>query len=63
MKIVREVGSGRVAVFVDDESQPRLEAVDHRFRWGQIALGSFHETGDFDDITATGTRPIDGRSH
>lgn len=56
IRIVREVISGRIALYVDDAPQPVLEAIDHRFQWGQIGLGSFDEVGNFDDVTITGTR-------
>ena len=56
IRIVREVSSGRIALYLDDAPQPVLEAIDHRFQWGQIGLGSFHEVGQFDDVTITGTR-------
>ncbi|MBI3651577.1 MAG: HEAT repeat domain-containing protein [Acidobacteria bacterium] len=54
IKIVRETSSGRIALYVDDATKPTLEALDHRFSWGRIGLGGFHELGDFDDIKITG---------
>lgn len=56
IKIVREAGTGRIALYVDDRPTPSLEVVDHRFQWGRIGLGSFNEVGSFDDLTVTGTR-------
>jgi hypothetical protein len=61
IRIVREVTSGRMALYVDDVPQAVLEAIDHRFQWGQIGLGSFHEVGYFDDVTVTGTRTTGGK--
>jgi hypothetical protein len=47
VKIVRDVRSGSIEVFVDKEKTPRFSLVDHTFTHGQVGLGSFDETGDF----------------
>jgi hypothetical protein len=47
VKIVRDVPSGSIQVFVDKESTPRFSVIDHTFTHGQVGLGSFDETGDF----------------
>jgi len=47
VKIVRNVPSGSIAVFVDKETAPRFSAIDHTFTHGQVGLGSFDEKGDF----------------
>ena len=54
IRIVREVSTGKIEVFVDDDSQPRFRHVDTSFRFGRVGLGSFNETGDFDDFRLEG---------
>jgi hypothetical protein len=50
VRVERDVNSGSIKVFVDDESQPRFSVIDTTFKCGQIGLGSFDETGDFTDV-------------
>ena len=50
VRVQRDVNSGSIKVFVDDESQPRFSVVDNTFKCGQVGLGSFDETGDFTDV-------------
>jgi hypothetical protein len=61
IRVVREVNSGSIRVFVDNDSQPRFSVVDNTFKCGQVGLGSFDETGDFTDFNLTskdaGCRP------
>jgi hypothetical protein len=47
VRIVRDVRSGSIQVFVDKEPTPRFSVVDHTFTSGQVGIGSFDETGDF----------------
>jgi hypothetical protein len=47
VRIVRNVRTGSIQVFVDNEKQPRFSVIDHTFNCGQVGLGSFDETGDF----------------
>jgi hypothetical protein len=47
VRIVRDVRSGSIQVFLDKQTTPRFSAVDHTFASGQVGLGSFDETGDF----------------
>lgn len=47
VKIVRDVTTGLIQVFLDKEKTPRFSVVDHTFTHGQVGLGSFDETGDF----------------
>ena len=50
VRVERDVNSGSIKVFVDDESQPRFSVIDTTFKCGQVGLGSFDETGDFTDV-------------
>ena len=47
VRIVRDVRSGSIQVFLDKETTPRFSVIDHTFTSGQVGLGSFDETGDF----------------
>jgi hypothetical protein len=53
VRVQRDVNSGSIKVFVDDESQPLFSVVDNTFKCGQVGLGSFDETGDFADVKLT----------
>lgn len=54
VRIVRQVESGKMQVFADGDPQPRFEHTDTSFRFGRVGLGSFNETGDFDDFRLDG---------
>ncbi len=47
VRIVRNVRTGSIQVFLDGEKQARFSVIDHTFTCGQFGLGSFDETGDF----------------
>ena len=47
VRIVRDVRTGSIQIFLDRQFQPRFSAIDHTFTCGQVGLGSFDETGDF----------------
>lgn len=55
VRIVRDVGSGSIQVFVDRQAQPLFSVVDRTFLCGQIGLGSFDESGDFAQLRLKGT--------
>jgi hypothetical protein len=50
VRIVRNVSSGSIQVFVDKQTTPRFSVIDHTFTSGQVGVGSFDETGDFADF-------------
>jgi hypothetical protein len=54
VRIVRDVGSGSIQVFLDRQAQPLFSVVDRTFLCGQIGLGSFDETGDFAHLRLEG---------
>jgi hypothetical protein len=58
VKIVRDTASGKIDVYFDDMQEPVMTAVDKTFTWGQIGLGSFDDTGNWDDVRLTGTRAM-----
>lgn len=46
--------SGRIAVAVDGQPVPALQAYDVSLTSGRVGLGSFDETADFRNVTLTG---------
>jgi hypothetical protein len=50
VRVARDARGGSIEVFVDDQKTPLFSVVDRTFTCGQIGIGSFDETGDFDDI-------------
>ncbi len=54
LKVVRNVGSGRIEAFIDDMEHPVLTAMDKTFLWGQVGVGSFDDTGMFRAFQVTG---------
>jgi len=59
VKLIRDVDKGTIEVYFDDMSRPVMTAVDKRFKWGRIGVGSFDDTGQFDDIRLWGRKVID----
>jgi hypothetical protein len=54
VRLVRDVDQGTIEVFFDDGEEPIMTAVDHNFKSGRIGVGSFDDTGQFDDICLRG---------
>lgn len=50
VRLVRDPESGLVEVYFDDMTKPVITARDKTFSQGQIGLGSFDDTGMFDDL-------------
>ena len=50
VRLVRDITTGRIEVFFDDGKKPVMTATDDRFAYGRIGVGSFDDTGRFDDI-------------
>jgi hypothetical protein len=50
IRVSRDAESGQIEVWSDVQSQPIFTVVDRTFTCGQIGIGSFDETGDFDDV-------------
>ncbi len=55
VRVVRDVASGKIQLFVDDESEPRFQVVDHTHGFGLVGVGSFDNTAEFDDLSLKGT--------
>jgi hypothetical protein len=55
-RVVRNVATGQIDVYFDDMEKPVMRAVDKTFTWGQVGIGSFDDTGVFDDVTVYGKK-------
>lgn len=56
VRIIRTVSDGTIAVYFDDMTTPVMTATDKTFAWGRIGVGSFDDTGDWDDIILRGQK-------
>jgi len=56
VRLVRDVETGTIEVFFDDGAEPIMTAVDPTFKWGKIGVGSFDDTGQFDEIRLRGLK-------
>jgi len=50
IRVLRDATTGRIEVGSDVSSQPLFTVVDRTFACGEVGIGSFDETGDFDDV-------------
>jgi hypothetical protein len=55
-RIVRDAKSGKIEVYFDDMKTPVMTAVDKTFTWGRVGVGSFDDTGNFDQIRLYGEK-------
>ena len=56
VRLERDVEEGTIEVFFDDGIEPIMTAVDHNFKWGKVGVGSFDDTGQFDEIRLRGLK-------
>ena len=56
VRVRRETQSGLIEVFWDDMEKPVMRAQDRTFLSGRVGLGSFDDTGRFDDIRLWGQK-------
>jgi hypothetical protein len=54
VRLVRDPGDGTIAVFFDDFTTPAMTASDKTFLWGRVGIGSFDDTGSFDELRLFG---------
>lgn len=54
IRVTRDAESGQINVFFDDMERPIMQTVDKTFLSGTIGLGSFDDTGTFDNIRLWG---------
>lgn len=55
-RIKRDSKSGSIEVYFDDMQKPIMKTTDKTFTTGQIGIGSFDDTGDFDAIRLWGRK-------
>jgi hypothetical protein len=55
-RIVRKLESGTIDVYFDDMEKPVMRAEDKTFTWGQVGIGSFDDTGNFDNLLVYGKK-------
>lgn len=55
-RIVRNVETGSIEVYFDDMEKPVMRAVDKTFTWGEVGVGSFDDTGRFDQVLVYGRK-------
>lgn len=56
VKIVRRVKDGSIAIYFDDMKTPVMTASSDVFQWGRVGVGSFDDTGMWDDVKLYGAR-------
>lgn len=56
VRIVRRIKDGTIEVYFDEMNKPVMTAADKRFTWGQVGLGSFDDTGNWDDFRLRGRK-------
>jgi len=56
VRLVRDAEAGTIDVFFDDKPEPIMTAEDDHFKSGRIGVGSFDDTGQFDNISIRGKR-------
>jgi hypothetical protein len=61
VKLVRDVDSGRIAVFFDDLETPLMEANDKTFTSGRVGIGSFDDMNDFTAVKVLGRKADAGK--
>lgn len=61
VRLVRKVSTGAIEVFFDDMTKPIMTAEDKTFTWGQVGIGSFDDTGNFDDVRLWGVKKEDSQ--
>ena len=55
VRVTRDASEGKIAVYFDNLEEPAMTAEDKTFPAGQVGVGSFDDTGDFDDFELRGT--------
>ena len=56
VRIVRKTSDGEIEIYFDDMETPVMVAKDKTFTWGQVGLGSFDDTGAWDDFRLRGLK-------
>ena len=62
VRISRNAQSGEIKLFLDEDAEPRFQVTDRTHGFGLVGLGSFDNTGEFDDLRLRGTPSTDCRA-
>ena len=54
IRIRRRVAEGTIEAYFDDMEKPLMTAVDTTFTWGQVGLGTFDDSGNWDNFELRG---------
>jgi hypothetical protein len=55
VRVSRNAQSGEIKLFLDDDAEPRFQVSDRTHVFGLVGVGSFDNTGEFDDLRLKGT--------
>lgn len=55
-RVVRDTESGSIKIYFDDMQEPVMKATDKTFLTGRVGIGSFDDTGNFDEILLFGKK-------
>jgi hypothetical protein len=56
VKLIRDVATGRIAIYFDDLETPLMEATDKTFTSGRVGIGSFDDRNDFTAVRIQGRK-------
>lgn len=54
VKVKRNAKTGETKVYFNDMDEPLFTAIDDRFKWGRVGLGTFDDHGNFESFTLKG---------
>ncbi len=54
VRLERGAADGSIRVYFDDLEHPAMTATDKTFVWGQVGIGSFDDTANFDHVVLRG---------
>lgn len=55
-RLIRDAKAGTIEVYFDDMNKPAMTAEDKTLLWGRVGIGSFDDTGNFDDVRLWGEK-------
>src|SRR5262249_38921976 len=55
-RVGRRVDPGAIEVYLGEMDKPVMTATDKTFAWGQVGIGTFDDTGNFDDVAVYGKK-------
>jgi len=61
VRLSRDPQSGEIKLFLDNDVEPRFQVTDRTHSYGRVGVGSFDNTGEFDDLRLTGTASAECR--